>query len=59
MVTTTVVQMEYGRQRAHRRSMRKIAGALGVAVGEVEEFAAVLDQRRVERTGTSVEGARG
>ena len=43
------MQLEYGRQRAHDTSMRQIAGVLGVEVGEVAEFAAVLEQRRNER----------
>ena len=33
--TKTVVQLEYGRQRPHYKSMRAISAALGVAAGEV------------------------
>ena len=54
--TKTIAQLGYGRQRAHDTSMRAIAGALGVEVGAVEEFAGVLAQRRVERRGQTTEG---
>ncbi len=49
--TKTVVQLEYGRQRANYKSMRAISEALGVEPGQVTEFAEVLEQRRDERLG--------
>ncbi len=57
--TKTVVQLEYGRQRANYKSMRAISEALGVEPGEVTEFAGVLEQRRDERRGTGAEDAGG
>ena len=57
--TKTVVQLEYGRQRANYKSMRAISEALGVEPGEVAEFAEVLEQRRGERRGRSANAAEG
>ncbi len=57
--TKTIVQLEYGRQRAQYKSMRAVAQALGVEVGEIAEFAEVLEQRRAERRGRGAEGGEG
>ena len=41
----TVINIEHGRSRAiKRRTMRRLAQALGVEAKEVTEFAAVLEQ---------------
>ncbi len=41
----TVIDLEYGRRRAHYATMRRITEALGVEPGEVVEFAAALEER--------------
>ena len=41
----TVIQLEYGRQRASYGTMRRISEALGVEPSEITEFAAVLEER--------------
>jgi transcriptional regulator with XRE-family HTH domain len=38
----TIIDIEHGRRRPHRRTMRRIAEVLGVSPHEVTEFAEVL-----------------
>ena len=39
----TVVEAEAGRQVPHPRTMRKLAGALGVEPTEIDEFRAAIE----------------
>ena len=39
----TIIELEHGRQQPQYRTMRRICDALGVAAGEVTEFAAALE----------------
>ena len=41
----TIVDLEYGRRRPHYETMRQLCAALGVAPGEVGEFADALEER--------------
>ena len=38
----TIVQLEHHRQKPTFRTMRRISEALGIAAGEIEEFAEVI-----------------
>lgn len=38
----TIIEIEYGRRRPHRHTMRRIAEALGVSPHDVTEFAEAL-----------------
>ncbi len=53
----TLIQLEHGRQRPHYATMRRIAAALGVAPGDIFEFAAALAERGASPSGTSNGGA--
>ena len=41
----TIVDLEYARRTPHYETMRQLCGVLGVAPGEVAEFAAALEER--------------
>ncbi|MDP9363207.1 MAG: helix-turn-helix domain-containing protein [Chloroflexota bacterium] len=41
----TVIDLEHGRRRPTYETIRRMSEALGVVPGEVEEFAATLEER--------------
>jgi transcriptional regulator with XRE-family HTH domain len=44
--TKTIVQVEYGRQLATFRTMRRISDALGIEPHEIEEFDQAIAERK-------------
>ena len=41
----TIIQIEHGRQLPTFRTIHRVTTALGVAPGDVEEFAAAIEER--------------
>ncbi len=44
----TVIQIEHGRQLPTFRTIQRITAALGIEPGEIEEFAAAIEERGKE-----------